>query len=70
MTAKQRSPRAPSIDLETALASARKLYAEEKGNATPVDTAMRHWGYTSRNGRSLTLVAAVKQYGLIQDEGA
>lgn len=70
MAVKQRSPRAPSIDLEAALERARVLYQEEGANAAPVDTVLRHWGYNSRNGRSLTLLASVKQYGLIEDEGA
>lgn len=70
MAERQRSPRAPSIDLQTALERAKQFYAAEKGNAAPVDSALGHWGYKGRSGTALTTLASLKQYGILIDEGA
>lgn len=67
---KSRSPAYPAINLETAIQRARQLYDKEKRHPTPVLTVVRHWGYTTLNGAALGAIAALKKYGLIDDEGA
>ncbi len=67
---KGRSPAYPAISLETAIQRARQLHDKERGYATPVGTIAAHWGYNSLNGPALGALAALKKYGLLEDEGA
>src|SRR5579859_174025 len=66
---KTRSPAYPAINLETAIQRARQLYDKEKRHPAPVATVVKHWGYTSLNGAALGTVAALKKYGLLDEEG-
>lgn len=66
---KGRSPSYPAIDLETAIERARQLWDEERQHATPIETAVRHWGYKSISGPALTTISALKKFGLTEDEG-
>lgn len=65
-----RSPAYPAISLETAVQRARQLYDKEKRHSAPILTVVKHWGYTSLNGAALKTIAAVKKYGLIDEDGA
>lgn len=67
---RQRSPAHPGIDLETALKRARTLYAQERRNAAHVDTILAHWGYKPKSGAGMVVVAALKYFGLLVDEGS
>lgn len=67
---KGRSPAYPSISLETAIQRARQLYDKERRHLTPVATVASHWGYRSLNGAALGAIAALKKYGLLDEEGA
>jgi hypothetical protein len=67
---KGRSPAYPSINLETAIQKARQLDDKERNYATPVATVAAHFGYGSLNGAALGAIAALKKYGLIDDEGS
>lgn len=67
---KGRSPAYPSINLETAIQRARQLYGMERRHLTPVTTVVSHWGYRSLNGAALGTIAALKKYGLLDEEGA
>lgn len=67
---KTRSPAYPAINLETAIQRARQLYGKERHHATPVATVASHWGYSSLNGAALGAIAALKKYGLLDEEGA
>ena len=66
---KGRSPLYPAINLETALQRARQLYEKERLHPTPVTTIVTHWKYRSLNGPAAQTLAALKKYGLIEDEG-
>ncbi len=66
---KGRSPLYPSINLETAIQRVRQLYEKERQHPTPVATIARHWSYKSLNGPAAQALAALKKYGLIEDEG-
>jgi len=63
---KQRSPRYPCISLREAVKNAKALY-EKNGKAFVAKViAVKVWGYNKLHGRSLTVLAAMAQYGLIR----
>jgi hypothetical protein len=66
---KGRSPLYPSINLETAILRVRQLYAKERQHPTNVQAIVAHWNYKSLNGPAAQTLAALKKYGLIDDEG-
>ena len=66
---KGRSPSYPAITLETAIGRAKELYDLERQHWTAVATIIRHWGYTSLNGPASLTLAALKKFGLVEDEG-
>jgi len=66
---KQRSPSYPGIGLEAAITRAKALYKEENRNYAHVDTAIGHWGYKPKSGAGLVVLAALKKFGLIDEEG-
>jgi hypothetical protein len=67
---KGRSPRYPGIDLELALHRARQLWNEEAHYPTNVQVALRHWGYAPKSGGGAVALAALKSFGLLDDEGS
>lgn len=67
--AKVRSPNFPVIDLNTAIEAVAKIYAREKRGSFPQLSAANHLGYTSINGRSLGMFAALRAYGLVEGRG-
>jgi len=67
---KGRSPSYPAIDLETAIRRVRQLWDEERQHPVPVDTILKHWGYRSLNGPASLTLAALKKFGLVEDEGS
>lgn len=67
--AKVRSPNFPVVDLPTAIEAVGKIYTKEKRGKFPKESAARHLGYTSINGRSLGMIAALRAYGLLDGRG-
>lgn len=67
---KARSPSYPAIDLEQAVARAKALLEKENRNLVPVDTALEAWGYSPGSGAGLVVIAALKKFGLLEDEGS
>lgn len=67
--AKDRSPAFPFITLEVALGRARQFYDEEKRGVAPITRATLHWGYSPSSSGSLQTIAALKNYGLLTEEG-
>lgn len=65
-----RSPSYPAIDLETAIQRAGVLWDKERQHAASVDTIVKHWGYKSLNGPASLSLAALKKFGLVEDEGS
>lgn len=66
---KQRSPSYPGIGLEVAIERAQGLYGQEQRNFAHIDTAIGHWGYRPKSGAGLVVVAALKKFGLVDEEG-
>lgn len=67
---KGRSPSYPGVDLEQAIERARTLYQAERRNRVPVQTALHDWGYKSLTGVGAVVLAALKKFGLLEDEGS
>jgi hypothetical protein len=67
--AKTRSPNYPSVDLKTAIAAVETVFKKEGRNKMSRPVLAAHLGYTSLNGRSLSMIGAIRGYGLIEGGG-
>ncbi|MDD5761467.1 MAG: hypothetical protein PHP88_03030 [bacterium] len=67
---KGRSPSYPAISLKAAIEKASMLYQKEGRHATPTGTAMSDMGYSTTSGAGIVALAALKKFGLIEDEGS
>jgi hypothetical protein len=65
-----RSPSYPGIGLEEALERARTLYQHQRNHAANVDVVLQHWGYKPKSGAGGVVLAALKKFGLLVDEGS
>lgn len=68
-TKRERSPSYPRIDLENAIQRAREVYSKERMNPAPVNAILSHWGYNSKSGLGLVILAALLKFGLLADDG-
>jgi hypothetical protein len=66
---KHRSPSYPSIDLGTAVQRTHELWTHAQRHPVPMADAMRLWGYSPKSSGGLQTIAALKKYGLAEDEG-
>lgn len=64
-----RSPKFPSIGLGEAIDAIRLIYHREGRSAMPRLSAVRPLGYSSINGRSLSIIGALRGYGLLDGRG-
>ncbi|MBS0268661.1 MAG: hypothetical protein JSS54_06760 [Proteobacteria bacterium] len=65
------STRFPFINLEKALDRAAQLFSADKsGKPMPVPVAIEVWEYSPKSSGAFQTVGALKQYGLISDDGA
>jgi len=62
----KRSPSYPRISLDRAVDLARKVHASAYESNVDVDTVVSLMGYQGKSGPSLTALASLKQYGLIE----
>ena len=69
MAKRHRSPSYPALTLTDSLEKARALFAEEGRNPTPVNVVVSHWGYSPKSSGGAAAVAALKAWGLAEDEG-
>lgn len=49
---------------------ARELYAAEKTHWAPVSAIVQHWGYSGTSSGGRTTLAALKKFGLLEDDGS
>lgn len=71
MAADDASTRFPFISLEKALPRAHQLFMGDKnGKPMPLGTAFELWNYSPKSSGGLQTVAALKGYGLLEDEGS
>lgn len=66
---RQRSPSYPTLTLEQAIDMVGKVHKANRTNVIGRETAARDMGYTGLTGRSLTVIASLAQYGLIEKAG-
>lgn len=62
-----KSPKYPYITFQDALSKTKVVYKEERRAATTAPILYKHLGYTKKTGSSGRVVAALKQYGLIDE---
>ena len=67
---KERSPSFPFISLAKAVARASALHEKHKREPTRLSGAAPTWGYGAKSSGLLQTVAALKQFGLIEDFGS
>lgn len=67
---KQRSPSYPGIGLESALDRARVLYREIGRTPAHVESALKALGYGPKSGGGRVVLAALKKFELLSDEGS
>lgn len=67
---KGRSPSYPGIDLEIAIQRAQRLYEAQREHPSRIDAILGHWDYKPNSGAGLVAAAALKKFGLLQDEGS
>lgn len=66
---KHRSPSYPAFDLETALKRAKELHDVAGRHPAPVSAVLNTWGYSPKSSAGLLTIAALKKFGLADDEG-
>jgi len=67
--AKMRSPNYPAIGLPEALSAVQKIWGIEKRTPVSIDVLGKAMGYTSLSGPVRTKVAALRKYGLLEQQG-
>jgi hypothetical protein len=64
--ASHRSPNCPQITFSEAASKGRKVYEREHTHPAPKEAVAQDLGYSGINGRSLTLIGALRQYGILE----
>lgn len=67
---KFRSPPFPFIPLDRAVTRAQQLYQQVRDLAVPVSIAAKAWGLSPTSSSAIQSAAALKQFGLIDEDGA
>lgn len=67
---RHRSPTYPSIDLAAALRRAEQLYRAENRHFAPISAVLQAWEYSPKSSGGRLAVAALKRYGLLEDQGS
>lgn len=65
--ARMRSPNFPALSLEEAIKTAGELYSKIRKVTVDREAAAKELGYTGLTGRSLKVLGALNQYGLIDN---
>jgi hypothetical protein len=60
------SPRAPTLALDEAMVRIAKMYKAEGRHATPIEVALKHIGYSSKNGAAVQALASLGYWGLVE----
>ena len=64
-----RSPNCPHITFQEAAEKGRKVYAKERQHPAARKVIAEDLGYSGLNGRSLSLIGALRQYGILEGSG-
>jgi len=65
-TPRQRSPNYPAISLREAVERATKLYNADGRSGSPLEAAVKHFGFNRPHGTAMALVSALRKYGLVE----
>lgn len=65
-----RSPAYPFVALDLAIDRARAFWAKENRHSARIAVAAGHWGYKGKSSGTLLTVSALKQHGLLEDDGS
>jgi hypothetical protein len=61
-----RSPNCPQITFADAITKARRVYDKEHTHAAPKAAVAEDLGYSGINGRALSVIGALRQYGILE----
>lgn len=64
--ANHRSPNCPQISFEEAAQKGRRVYEKEHTHPAPKAAVAADLGYSGINGRSLSMIGALRQYGILE----
>ena len=64
--ARMRSPNFPSLSLEEAVDFAKGIWDKNRKALIPREAAAKDLGYTGLTGRSMSVLGALNQYGLVE----
>lgn len=70
MAKKQRSQPYPYLSLEEAIDKAQIAFDHDHDSLFSVPTVFSHWGQKSNTGPGITILSALKQFGLFEDMGS
>ena len=65
----RRSPRYPAVSLSVAINGAHLLWTKDKRTAVQSEVLAEALGYKSHSGPARTLIGAMRQYGLLENQG-
>jgi len=67
--ANQRSPNCPQITFQEAIEKGRLVYEKEYTHPAAREVVVQSLGYSGINGRSLSMIGALRQYGILEGGG-
>jgi len=65
-----RSPPYPNLPLQRALERAEQLYRQERDHLAPLSSAAKAWGMSPTSSGPVQITGALRQYGLVEDDGS
>jgi len=66
---RNRNPAFPALNLERAMELAERIYERESRKPMAPETAAKHWGYSIKSSGAQQSMSALKQFGLLMEEG-
>lgn len=65
-----RSPAYPAFDLKSCIDKAQTIYNVEDKHFAPLEAIAAHWAYKANNSAFMQYLSALKQFGLLDEEGS
>jgi hypothetical protein len=66
---RDRSPNYPTVGLENAVERLTKLYQADGRAGAPVESAVKHIGFSSKHGQAMSVLSALRKFGLTEVKG-
>src|SRR5262249_34937014 len=67
---RHRSPNYPAVGLRDAVERVHVLYKKDGRAGSLLEAAVKHFGFSSPHGQAMTIVSAMKKFGLIEDRNS